>query len=466
MLSLNVLKNLMKKTLKNKRSLSRIIIGLMPKKNRYQFIRNRINMNAQSVQEMEFKIATTQDELQQAFQILHDAYVEQGYMNSTPSGLRFLKYFALPSTTTIVAKKGNEVVGTMSIIRRTRMGLPMESLFNLDCLTTADTEVAEISSLAVAKKFRGQRGEVFLPLCRFLHQYCVQLMKIKYMVIAVHPTMAEVYRALFGFEDLKDFFGSHVNPKDYQTKSYDFANGNPAVPLILDLEKLYLFLKNDIKNNEEANSLFGYFFRQSFKNMHFPIRAKDLNIDPVFSLNLIRNFIELTRLDGWLENLSSSEKILLNKIYLGQIPQFNSEDMISNTFDSSKFSIKKERLEYVFKGSVEFHLNSDSLHTKVEVINISKTGFAVRLLDRNDQNNIPLNSSTTATLRFWGLNNTHIQVHAKLVWQKNGMYGFSLLQQATSWDQFTNNIKNTLVIQNSSPNSNDQSVLNNEQTVN
>lgn len=431
-----IFKTLIKKFKNNRRGLFRTIAGMFPAWIRHRIIRNNILVDSKAACAFEYKIATTIDELEQAFRILHDAYVDQGYMTQSKSGLRFLKYFALPSTTTIIAKKGEEVIGTMSIIRRTRMGLPMETIFNLDQLTQLDSEVAEISSLAVAKKYRGKRGEVFLPLCRFLHQYCAKLMKVRYMVIAVHPTMSDLYRALFGFQDLKNFFVKKVDASEYSIKKYSFANGNPAVPLILDLENLYSFLKNAQNQKSNSETLFSYFFKEEFPSMHFPERFAELNIDPVLSFESIKYFIQRTLHDGWLQQLSSAENHLLNNIYLGRITQF--ETVLSKNY-------RRSRLVYSFKGTLEIHgLNqiNKSLHFKSEVMDISKSGLSLQVLtqhpDRILSDEELSSQSLNCTFRFWSHGNKQIQINAEIVWRKNNQIGLQIKDENLDWLQFFN----------------------------
>ena len=52
---------------------------------------------------LRFKVAETKSELEQAFKLLHDGYVNEQLMTPHPSGLRVTKYHSLPSTTTLIA---------------------------------------------------------------------------------------------------------------------------------------------------------------------------------------------------------------------------------------------------------------------------------------------------------------------------------------------------------------------------
>lgn len=64
--------------------------------------------------------------------MLHDAYVDSGFMKPDPSGMRVTIYHALsPTTTTLCAKYDGEVVGTISLIRESALGFPLQQIFDL-----------------------------------------------------------------------------------------------------------------------------------------------------------------------------------------------------------------------------------------------------------------------------------------------------------------------------------------------
>jgi hypothetical protein len=63
--------------------------------------------------------------------LLHDAYVAAGFMKPAVSGLRVTIYHALPTTTTLCAKFDGQVVGTLSLIRESVFGFPLQAIFDL-----------------------------------------------------------------------------------------------------------------------------------------------------------------------------------------------------------------------------------------------------------------------------------------------------------------------------------------------
>ena len=408
-----------------KRSLIRRISGILPATIRHHIIRSKVTTVSPNIDQLVFKLASTTEELEAAYSILHDSYVHQGYMEPSKSGLRFVKYFMLPSTSTLVVKKGHEVIGTMSIIRKTNFGLPMEAFTDLSVLNARDSEVAEISSLAIHKNHRGQRGEVFLPLCRFLQEYCSSYMKLRYLTIAVHPNMADIYEALFGFKRMQKTV----------LAEYSFANNNPAVPMVLDLEGLYDFLKqtSTVNNKKNHESLFSYFFERSFPQMQFPIRSKWVNYDPVLKKSHLEYFINRVEVDGFLNSLSEEEKLQINKIYLGQISDTLKIQPI--IFNQQRF-INEDRFTYATVGSLEYKMHNKSEFIKFESVNISNNGLSIKLTEAN----LLLKSNNEAIIRLWITPSQMLQLRVQVAWMKNSVCGLKIIENTSLWNEFVGHV--------------------------
>jgi hypothetical protein len=60
--------------------------------------------------------AETLDELRQAYRLVHDAYVEAGYIQPHSSRMRARVFDASPNMATFIAKVGQRVVGVLSIV--------------------------------------------------------------------------------------------------------------------------------------------------------------------------------------------------------------------------------------------------------------------------------------------------------------------------------------------------------------
>jgi hypothetical protein len=180
-----------------------------------------------------FRVVQTREELEQAARLVHQEYAKRNYVAGSTVPLKLSRFNALPQTTTFIALMGDEVIGTVTLIPDSPLGLPMDSIYReeLEGLRRQGRRLAEVSMLAVRTDLFG-RG-VFLMLnskklflvfnlFKLLFDYVRFLTSITTLCIAVHPKHDLIYRFLF-FHDLA---GERVYPG---------ANKNPAIAKILDL---------------------------------------------------------------------------------------------------------------------------------------------------------------------------------------------------------------------------------------
>lgn len=270
---------------------------------KHRLVRRGLRVTRYLPQELSFKVADTKDELEAAYRILHDAYVDCGYTEKTPSGMRLVKHFALPTTTTLVAKWKDQVVGTVSVIRHTPLGLPIQSIFSLDEVLAPGKAIAEVSALAIDKNFRQRQGTIFLPLCRFFYEYSTQYMGIDRVVIAVNPTWSDFYEGLLCFRRLENKV----------VAKYNFANGAPAIGLWADLQELKDFLEKHYDHLPDRSNLFSYFTKGEIKSFQFPEREYVRAFDPVITPFLMKYFF--SEKSNLFSELSHEDKQMIANYY-------------------------------------------------------------------------------------------------------------------------------------------------------
>lgn len=174
------------------------------------------------------KIADTKEELEGCFAVLHDTYVESGFMKPDPSGMRLSVHYALPTTTILCAIYDGKVAGTVSLIRENLLGMPLQEAFDLTELRSKGGCIVEISALAISRRFRKNSGSILLALMKFVYDYSMAHINPRHLVIAVNPRHIRRYESLLLFRRLTESV----------VESYDFANGAPAVGATLDLHEL------------------------------------------------------------------------------------------------------------------------------------------------------------------------------------------------------------------------------------
>ena len=72
--------------------------GFLPPSLRFAIYRLMVDCDPAPPDRLELKIADTQEELEECFRILHDAYVGSGFMKPDPSGMRITPYQDSPPT--------------------------------------------------------------------------------------------------------------------------------------------------------------------------------------------------------------------------------------------------------------------------------------------------------------------------------------------------------------------------------
>ncbi|AZZ37024.1 hypothetical protein CIK05_09535 [Bdellovibrio sp. qaytius] len=204
-----------------------IILSILPKFISYWWIRQSLDLAfPKSNSKLTFEIASNAHDLLAALKLVQQNFEREGYAEKNSNGLRLTPYHLLPETVVIVAKRDNQVLATISVVPRTRFGLPLESSFTLNSLLDGKGRVIEVSALAVDPKVRGQQGEILYNLLKYMYHCNVGVLQANTEVIGVNPKMVPLYEAILLFNKI---------PKLSITK-YDFANGAPVVPMMFSFD--------------------------------------------------------------------------------------------------------------------------------------------------------------------------------------------------------------------------------------
>ncbi len=268
---------------RTRQRLHRLVRGALarlPRGWRFALMRRLVQCDPTPDPSLVVKIAETREELEACFRLLHDAYVGSGFMQPHPSGLRVTPWHALPTTTTICAVVGGDVVGTLSMVREGVFGLPLQSAFDLSRVRVLPGQVAEISALAVRRDYRRTGGAVLFPLMKFMYEYCTRYFDTRHLVIAVNPDKIELYESVLLFERLD----ARV------VESYAFANGAAAVGATLDLQHAPLAYERVYGGRRRRKNLHHYFTRLALPHLQLPLRPYFTTNDPVMTPALLDEF--------------------------------------------------------------------------------------------------------------------------------------------------------------------------------
>ena len=249
------------------------------------------------------KIAETQEELEQCFTLLHDAYVGAGFMKPAPSGLRATIYHPLPTTTTLCAKT-DRVVGTLSLIRESVFGFPLRR----------PSSIRRTCGLAAARSprcprwpctdFRKTGGAILFPLMKFMYEYCTTFFDTRHLVIAVHrPASRCTSRCCSssGCRRTRSTTTTSPTVRRRWVPRWTCATRRANTKQVYDRKK-------------RNKNLYDYFVRTRLPNIQLPNRRYYTTNDLVMTTDLLDHFFNNQRTQVFAQ-LGMREKVLLHSIY-------------------------------------------------------------------------------------------------------------------------------------------------------
>jgi hypothetical protein len=173
-------------------------------------------------------LARTKADLTGAFQLVYSSYLQAGLVQPNEHEMRLTQYHLLPTTEVVVAKVRGQVVSTLSMVADSHLGLPMESMYpqQIAALRARSLRVAEMGSLADRRNSPVRFASTFAELARLVAQVA-ESRGLDALVLAAHPRHAKLYTRALGFEQIGDL------------TSCPYAEGNPAVALLLEFSRVY-----------------------------------------------------------------------------------------------------------------------------------------------------------------------------------------------------------------------------------
>jgi hypothetical protein len=365
-----------------------------------------------------FKLAETKDELEQAFKLLHDSYVRAHYMDPKPSGMRITPYHALPTTTTLIAKVGTKVIATVSLIRQTNMGLPVQQIYDVSQIMEPGQQAVEISSLAIDPGYRGKDAQILFWLSKYVLTYCYKYFSVDFMFVAIGPWHADLYENIILFKRL------------HYVEKYSFSNGVPAAVGYIDLrnysnELLKVYWDAPIERNVYAFIMVHQLPPAQF---HFPKRAVYSVSDPVLTPELFSHFFSET-----FKDLTEIQLSILHGIYK-DFPEY--KKVLPSV--SPALQLKHTRkMRFQVSCPAVINVEGQQHMHESEVLQVSESGFMARL-----QHLVKPGDRLTAQIRI-----NHIEVaeiHATAVWT-NGheLAGFKLDHTVPAWDKLIAHLMNS-----------------------
>ena len=215
--------------------------------------------------DVEFKAVETVEELKAAARITYQEYLKCRYIPANANGLKLALFQTIPSTVTFIARrKDGRVLGTVSIVEDSPLGLPSDKIYwgEFNSLRLEEHRLAEVTMLALDREIleqsekplkHSERLLLLIHLLKVMFDYLRTSTKVDELVAAFHPQHESFYKFL-QLEPLGDF------------KAHASVKGSPAIARHLNIQKTQTLAHNHLA--------YKIFFDEAVSEKNFERRLK------------------------------------------------------------------------------------------------------------------------------------------------------------------------------------------------
>lgn len=337
--------------------LSFALLNLLPSKLQGRIVRKMIKISppSKTSSRIIYKIAQTRDEKEQAYRLVRKSYIRAGIEVIKDSDINLNKYFLLPSTITFIAVRDGVVLGTVTQILDSGLGLPIDSFADISDIRNSSKRIAEFSFLSIRKKWRGSHN-IYISLAFFAVNYVNTHLGVDTILSITDLKGGMFMRGIFGFKRIKT-----------NSKIYKKAKSKASTAQVLKVRESQKFIKKHYDGKHPSKNLYRYLFHSKLKNQclvedkAFPILGT-----PVLSKNDIKYFYFEKSAIG--DQIRKNDQLVLNNL-------INK----SHYFGKMRTNNYLQRFSYRFlvhmKGTIKI---KNRLYT-VRVSDLSKNGAQVVL---------------------------------------------------------------------------------------
>lgn len=206
------------------------------------------------------EVVRHQEDFNAANELVLSAYKKLGLIQSSMNSKNTVWSQFEEQSTVIVAKYKGRIVGTITLVKDSKSGLPCDKIFYRlnEIQRNQGYKLVEVSAFAVSEDFRKKQHAISLLLMKYIRKYSEQKLLSTMMICTVNPRAVDFYEGLIGFS---------VNSKVCQYSEFE---GAPAIHLSseLSLNQYKQVCKMYSSTNPIRNLMF--FFLQPDSRFIFP----------------------------------------------------------------------------------------------------------------------------------------------------------------------------------------------------
>lgn len=151
--------------------------------------------------------ALTKEDLVKAYRLVYQEYAARGYCEINPAQMHYHFYSILPESRTFILEIGSQVVGTVSLIKDSPMGLPSDGIYGdkIQKYRKPGRTLTEVSLLALDTRVFGKKSFVLtnfkklsasFRLFKILFDYVCHVAGATDIFISMNPRHKDLYQYL------------------------------------------------------------------------------------------------------------------------------------------------------------------------------------------------------------------------------------------------------------------------------
>nr|WP_320015411.1 N-acyl-L-homoserine lactone synthetase [uncultured Desulfobacter sp.] len=255
----------------------------LPADFRKRIIRAALPEFQTNLDDVTFCEASSVEDYVSCFRLLHDVYVDAGFIQPCSPPLRIIpQHFDSEARIFMGCLMDDQAekrpIYTASLFPDNEQGLPMDIGFKrqVDELRNEGRRVVEVGCLASHPLYR--KGNKNIPMLgnRMLLSYAINTMRADDLLITTHPKYLKIYEDILLFEKIGEI------------SSFSYVNNNPAVALRQNLKTFPERLKKIYDKKPTEKNLYHFFFEAGSTSIDLSLEDEKKGTKRYYGADMIK----------------------------------------------------------------------------------------------------------------------------------------------------------------------------------
>ncbi len=387
--------------------LKRKLLSLLPQFIKENFIRQTLSIDYNLPKQYTFRLASSEEDFKNVGELIYKRYRDVGIQCDNKQKERLTIYGALPNCATLMMLKGSKLIGTVTLIGNSTLGLPSMKISHIENLLET-RRCAEVSCLAIDKDYK---GKYLMYLFKYVYEVSFYLLRVEYLIISTTKKSSisnYLYRPILLFN----------NSKSNKAMNYKDANGQECTTQLLDVANAKFYYKEVYRGKPRDKNLHYFFMKHKCQGFEMNYKVdipNPITYEAVFNVILKNQFVK---------------DQLTKDIIKSVISLFNGSPYEKKIFEyfnhnSSIFTKRRHQRFPCFDSAI---LLIDNHYANCQLLNLSKSGMLIRDKSKTKLYEI----GGTYKLLWFKERNILIEKNVRVIWCKNERLGVEFINE-TDW---------------------------------